>query len=106
MGIMEKTYERWMRGKRGPSPEENERLWILWEKPVFVPPPVLSGKEIFEIRKSHKLSQDKFGELLGQTGKKVSRWELGITDVPVEISEKIRAIFNLQPIEESGNDKK
>lgn len=106
MGIMEKTYDRWMRGKRGPSQEENERLWILWEKPVFVPPPVLSGKEIFEIRKNHKLSQDKFGEMLGQTGKKVSRWELGITDVPVGISEKIKTIFNLQSIEESENDKK
>ena len=44
--------------------------------------------------------------MLGQTRNKISRWELGITDVPVEISEKIRTIFNLQSIEESENDKK
>ena len=69
--------------------------------------PELNGYEVaMEIRKNHKLSQDKFGEMLGQTGKKVSRWELGITDVPVEISEKIKTIFNLQSIEESENDKK
>ena len=95
LGIQSNTFERWMRGKRGPTPQENEKLWILWEKPAAVKPITLSANEVLELRKSRNLTQKRFGELIGEKRNKISRIELGLVKVSCEIDRKIRNVFDL-----------
>ena len=95
MRVRNNTLERWLRGGHGPSPEENEKLWILWEKPTPEPPPILSGDEIRKCRDMLKISQREMGEKLKISPKLISRLELGMQSATLEISNKIRELCNL-----------
>lgn len=95
VGVLPNTYERWMHGKKGPTPRENEKLWILWEKPAVGQPITLSAHEILELRKSRNLTQKQFGALIGENRGKISRIELGLVNISYEIDRKIKTVFDL-----------
>ena len=95
MRVSNTTLERWLRGAHGPSPEENEKLWLLWEKPVPDPPPILSAEEIMRCRKKLHISQREFGEKLGVSQKKISRLELNLQPASLDISNKIREMCGM-----------
>lgn len=95
MGVQANTLTRWLKGKRGPTPKENERLWILWEKPAVVQPITFSPGEIVELRKSRSLTQKQFGELIEEPEDKIRRLEQGITKITPDIDHKIRIALDL-----------
>ncbi|MCL2234283.1 MAG: helix-turn-helix domain-containing protein [Firmicutes bacterium] len=53
------------------------------------------AKKIQDIRKTSKLSQDKFAEKLFVTRQAVSRWETGETTPSVETLKKMLLLFNV-----------
>ena len=107
MRVTNTTLERWLRGAHGPSSEENERLWLLWEKTIPKPPPILSAEEIVQCRKQLNISQREFGEKIGITPKKVSRLELNLQPASLEISNKIRELCGMEiPITEGENNER
>ena len=95
MGVQANTFKRWLHGKRGPTPKENERLWILWEKPAAAQPVTFSPGEIVELRKSRSMTQKQLGELIGEPRTKICRMELGIAKITPDIDHKIRTALDL-----------
>jgi len=53
------------------------------------------GKFIAQLRKEHRLSQEKMGELLGVTNKTISRWETGTYLPPAEMLVFISNLFDV-----------
>lgn len=107
MRVSNTTLERWLRGAHGPSSEENEKLWMLWEKSIPEPPPILSAEEIVQCRKKLNISQREFGEKLGIPQKRISRLELNLQPATLEISNKIREICGMDiPTAENKTDER
>ncbi|MFC1621985.1 helix-turn-helix transcriptional regulator [Patescibacteria group bacterium] len=62
----------------------------------------LLGLKIREIRRKSNLSQDRFGNKLGVSGKTISAYETGKTLPPLRILEKISEIYKIPIINESA----
>lgn len=95
MGVRMSTYRRWIYAKRGPTALENEKLWMIWEKPEPVLPTILTPDELRGIRTSHNLTRAAFAAMLGTDRANIMRYELGIKKITVEISEKVKKLFDL-----------
>lgn len=95
MGVRKSTYCRWLYAKSGPTALENEKLWIMWEKPEPALPAILTPDELRKIRNSHNLTRAAIAAMLGIKRVDIMKYELGIKKITVEISEKVKKLFNL-----------
>ena len=81
---------QWMSGSREPNETFNQKLWDLWNTEPEQLAPLVSPREIYNCRLAMKLSQIKFGKLVGLSGGHVSYLENGKKLPTQKLSDKIR----------------
>ena len=106
LGVRMSTYRRWIYAKHGPTALENEKLWMMWEKPEPGLPKILTPDELMKYRKAHDLTRTALATMLGIEKDVLAKYELGIKKIPIEISEKTKKIFKLAPDTGGGNDER